>query len=458
MSVSTPRRRWAAVLVTAVVAASALLSVSSIGVAPAQAAAAKPVVTKVAPAKGTATAAHSITITGKKFTKKKLVVTVDGKRMTNVRLVSSKKLIVKIPARSLKATKKVSVVVKNGSRTSKVTSKSKYTYVVKAATTTTATTTTTVTTPVQTTVESPTQTAPTTTSPTTIETPPVTDPVLDPYSLYVDPASTAAVAATSDSRLAPLASTAQAKWITAGSGVAGVGAELSGYLGGSAAAGKRATLVAYGIPARDCGSYSAGGLQSAAEYRAWIDNFATAISGYQPIVIVEPDALAQYGTCSDQGDRIALLKYAAATLDGAGAQVYLDAGHSNWISAWQMANLLKTAGVADVRGFSTNVSNFRTTTQEIAYAADIRAALVTLGVSDAHYVIDTSRNGVNPSGSSFCNPSWARIGQAPQLFTSGDLDGYLWIKHPGESDGDCGGGAPGAGTFSSSLALALLGT
>lgn len=453
MFTAVPRsRRWAVALVTVAIAASVI-----VGVSPAEAAAAKPVVTKIAPAQASATAAHKITITGKRFSKKKLVVKVGGVRMTNVKFVNSKKLVVKIPARSLKASKTVSVVVTSDSRSSASTSKSKYTYVVKKAV---------VTPPVVTSTVSQTPTADTgsPTSPNSNETAPVTEtpatpanPVLDPTSLYVDPSSTAVAAAAGDSRLSRLASTAQAKWITAYSGVNGVGAELSGYLAGSAAAGKRASLVAYGIPARDCGSYSAGGLSSAAEYRAWIDNFATAITGYQPIVIVEPDALAMFGECSDQGDRIAMLTYAATTLAAASAQVYIDAGHSNWKDPASMARLLVQAGVGSVRGFSTNVANFRTTAQETQYASAVEAALRNLGVNTAHYVIDTARNGAsNPVSGDVCNPGWARVGQDPQLTMSGDLDGYLWIKHPGESDGTCNN-APAAGQFSSTLALSLLG-
>jgi endoglucanase len=447
-------RRWAVALVTAAVAASVIVGVSP--GEPVEAAAAKPVVTKIAPAKASSTAAHKITITGKRFSKKKLVVKIGGKRMTKVTFVNSKKLIVKVPAKALTASKTVSVVVTSGSRSSTTTSKSSYTYVVKKTVVNAPVVTTpTVSTPVQQspTADSGSQTS--TTSPTN-ETAPVTvTPTLDLTSLYVDPSSTAA--ASGDSRLSKLATTAQAKWITAYSGVNGVGAELSGYLTGSAAAGKRATLVAYGIPARDCGSYSSGGLSSAAEYHAWIDNFAAAITGYQPIVIVEPDALAMFGECSDQGDRIALLNYAATTLAATGAQVYIDAGHSNWKNPQTMARLLVQAGIGSVRGFSTNVANFRTTAQETEYATAVEAALRTLGVTNAHYVIDTARNGAgNPVSGDVCNPGWARIGQDPQLTASGDLDGYLWIKHPGESDGDCNG-APTAGAFSTALALSLLG-
>jgi len=71
----------------------------------------------------------------------------------------------------------------------------------------------------------------------------------------------------------------------------------------------------------------------------------------------------------------------------------------------------------------------------------------------AHYVIDTSRNGAGPwappaypDAQDWCNPPGRDIGLAPTLDT-GDalLDAYLWIKIPGESDGECTRGLGPAG-------------
>ena len=84
-------------------------------------------------------------------------------------------------------------------------------------------------------------------------------------------------------------------------------------------------IVAYNIPGRDCGQYSAGGAGSASKYRAWIDHFARGIANRRAVVILEPDALA--GGCTRTRDikgavgRLRRLKRTA---------VYLDAGHSHW--------------------------------------------------------------------------------------------------------------------------------
>ena len=81
-----------------------------------------------------------------------------------------------------------------------------------------------------------------------------------------------------------------------------------------------------------------------------------------------------------------------------------------------------------------------------------------LGVSK-NFVIDTSRNGNGPAPSNeWCNPSGRALGQRPAYppdeSTIEGLDGYLWVKVPGESDGPCNGG-PGAGGWWREKALEL---
>jgi endoglucanase len=73
--------------------------------------------------------------------------------------------------------------------------------------------------------------------------------------------------------------------------------------------------------------------------------------------------------------------------------------------------------------------------------------------STTHYVIDTSRNGVGPwsppaypDPQDWCNPPGRRTGLEPRLDTGVALvDAYLWVKIPGESDGECTRGLGPAG-------------
>src|SRR5919198_6320520 len=69
-----------------------------------------------------------------------------------------------------------------------------------------------------------------------------------------------------------------------------------------AAAGKLPVLVAYDIPARDCGSYSSGGATSASGYKRWIRRFAAGIGRRHAVVILEPDALPEL-ECLSAGAR-----------------------------------------------------------------------------------------------------------------------------------------------------------
>ena len=102
-------------------------------------------------------------------------------------------------------------------------------------------------------------------------------------------------------------------------------------------------LVAYNIPDRDCNGESQGGAGSEGEYQGWIDGMASSLAGKQAAVILEPDALAL--SCGESTER--LIAYAVDSLrQNPGVAVYVDGGHSNWVSAGEMSNRLRAAGVA----------------------------------------------------------------------------------------------------------------
>lgn len=210
---------------------------------------------------------------------------------------------------------------------------------------------------------------------------------------------------------------------------------------------KTPMLTVYGIPGRDCGgASSAGSLQTAAQYRAWIRRIGKGLAKQKAMVVLEPDALPFFGSdapCDGKpADWLGMLRFASKTLSASGAWVYLDAGHSNWTPYDNRPGLLKKAGIRYDRGFSTNVSNFRRTTDEKAYAATMLRGLRRLGVHGKHFVVDTSRNGATPADDQVLNPYWARVGKRPRLVFQGAFDGTLWVKHPGESDGEVNGGPP----------------
>ena len=294
--------------------------------------------------------------------------------------------------------------------------------------------------------------------------------------------------------------TPQAVWFTSGT-PHGVQQDVKSTVQRAAGKGTVPVLVAYNVPGRDCAQYSAGGAATGDAYKAWIDGFAAGIGDHQVVVILEPDGLALLPTdCGqpDTYDRVALINYAAhALLRDPNALVYLDAGHSAWHSVGDMASRLVAGGVQDVQGFFLNVSNYRATDHETKFGTWISECIAfannpeeggwrlghydycasqyypanpddfsTWHLSDewyaanlghavpmVHFVIDTSRNsqgpwvpGAHPAGDAqdWCNPPDRGLGYRPTANTAVPLlDAYLWVKIPGESDGQCYRWTPG---------------
>jgi endoglucanase len=179
------------------------------------------------------------------------------------------------------------------------------------------------------------------------------------------------------------------------------------------------------------------------------------------------------------------------------ARVYLDGTGSSWLVPGEIASRLIRADVDKVAGFFLNVSNFESDARVVPYARWVSdcIALVTQGGLDPracpsqfsaepfekpsnrrridseydrlfaarglksapatqkHALIDTSRNGLGswkpPAGryrdaEVWCNPPGRGLGRRPTLVTrEAYVDGFLWIKVPGESDGECLRGTAG---------------
>ncbi|MGP3966316.1 glycoside hydrolase family 6 protein [Streptomyces sp. 6N223] len=284
---------------------------------------------------------------------------------------------------------------------------------------------------------------------------------------YVDPNSNPAawVAANAgDGRAGPIreqiAGRPLARWF--GDWDLDIGTNVAAYVDAAALADRLPVLVAYNIPGRDCGSHSGGGAEDAAAYRAWIDAFAAGIGQRPALVILEPDALAQLDACLDdagQRTRLDLLRYATDRLaaQAPSTWTYHDAGNAGWIAADVMAQRLASAGLAHAHGFSVNVSNYKTTQDSASYAQSLNAQLSARHGYTRPFVVDTSRNGSGPLGGEWCNPSGRMLGAPPQEGGASGAELLLWIKVPGDSDGECGM-APDvpAGQFSPDIAMRLI--
>lgn len=208
-------------------------------------------------------------------------------------------------------------------------------------------------------------------------------------------------------------------------------------------------------------------------------------------------------------DRFGMLNYAVSRLkQNPKTSVYLDGTHSAWLGAGDAADRLHQAGVSNADGFFLNVSNYQPQDGLEKYGAWISKCLwfgdsasgswgvgrfewcagqytegvdptdiTTWGVADQWYtdnvesqtwvpypgdaglksfIIDTSRNGQGPwtpaeaypDNQDWCNPPERGVGLLPTTRTQSELiDAYLWVKVPGESDGECTRGlGPGGST------------
>ncbi|MEU0488874.1 glycoside hydrolase family 6 protein [Nocardiopsis sp. NPDC006139] len=290
------------------------------------------------------------------------------------------------------------------------------------------------------------------------------DPVSMTSGFYVDPASTPgawAAANPHDGRAAAItssiASVPMARWFGSWSG--SIGPATGSYVGRADQQDKLPVLVAYNMYGRDaCGGHSSGGAASPAEYATWIGAFAGGVGHRPAVVILEPDSLGDYDCMSPDeiAERRGMLSNALTQFrnQAPNTWVYMDAGNPGWLDAATVAERLHQAGLSGARGFSLNVSNYFTTAENTAYAQRINQVLSSRYGYTKPFVVDTSRNG-NGSNGEWCNPAGRRLGTPTRL--GGGAEMLLWIKTPGESDGDCGvGQGSRAGDFLPEVAYRMI--
>src|SRR6476646_10420234 len=115
--------------------------------------------------------------------------------------------------------------------------------------------------------------------------------------LYVDPASAAKRQADAWRKTRPadaalmdkIAAQPVAQWL--GGWNVDIGRDVSDAISRITGAKALPVFVAYNIPGRDCGQYSAGGANGSDAYKKWIRAFANGLGNRRAVVILEPDAL-----------------------------------------------------------------------------------------------------------------------------------------------------------------------
>jgi hypothetical protein len=178
-------------------------------------------------------------------------------------------------------------------------------------------------------------------------------------------------------------------------------------------------LVEYAIPLRDLGQSSEGGFASDDDYlednrqnAALIAQFVNA-TGIRPILYLEPDSIplaVQYRRDSRNSaesqriyaDRIRMIRALIVLYKNTGANVYLEAGHSGWFDygdedIQRIADALNEAGIANVTGLATNVSNRQPVVgfqpNQHTEAHYVQRLLPLLNNRHLDVRVDTSRNG-----------------------------------------------------------------
>ncbi|KAG7384643.1 hypothetical protein PHYBOEH_009359 [Phytophthora boehmeriae] len=216
----------------------------------------------------------------------------------------------------------------------------------------------------------------------------------------------------------------------------------------------RLSIVVYGIPNKDCDAgYSSGGsVKSTSDYQAFLKELTEAVGSRKVLYVVEPDAvglLAKDGSCGSSAGYLDNLKVAVEALSAnVNAELYIDVGYwmlADSTSASKVAPIMKELGsCGKVKGVTINTSNYRSNEECANYCTTFQTAM---GSSDMSCIVDTSRNYNGLPTSDWCNVATAGIGKPPTSETGiSNLDYFMWIKPPGESDGECSSG-PAAGTF-----------
>ncbi|KAG2858492.1 hypothetical protein PC116_g14980 [Phytophthora cactorum] len=217
----------------------------------------------------------------------------------------------------------------------------------------------------------------------------------------------------------------------------------------------RLSIVVYGIPNKDCdaGLSSGGSVKSTDDYKAFLKQLTDAVGDRKVLYVVEPDAvglLAKENSCGSSAGYFDNLKVAVEALSAnANAELYVDVGYwmlADSTNAGKIAPIMQELGSCGrVKGVTINTSNYRSNDECAAYCTNFQNAM---GKSDMSCVVDTSRNFKGSPTSDWCNVPTAGIGKPPSSETGfSNIDYFMWIKPPGESDGECATGGTSAGSF-----------
>lgn len=205
--------------------------------------------------------------------------------------------------------------------------------------------------------------------------------------------------------LARIAETPRAMWFGNWIGVRSIGAKVRAYIADSQRGNKNALVqmaIFRVVPWEHaaCGRNPSG--REAADYRAWIDNFATAVGRTHTAIVLQPDG--PFALCSPGGPAGAdsptkLIAYAAQRLSALpNTSVYIEIGASDWPAAGQggvasVMRFLVPMGIRHARGVALNGTHYTDTGDDIVRGAAVVRALEAIGVTGKKVVINTANQG-----------------------------------------------------------------
>lgn len=204
-----------------------------------------------------------------------------------------------------------------------------------------------------------------------------------------------------------------------------------------------------------------------ASYKRYLRSTAEAIGNAKMAVVLQPDG--PFARCAPGGSKVPsrLIGWAGKLLsDLPRTSVYIEMGSADWFRGdiRDAVRLLVDAGVKNTRGFALDVTHYDKTSLQISFGARIVEALNKRGITDKHFVIDTSDNGRGFSGKQFhavypddlpvphakmcrtptqklcvalgippttdvANPRWGLPVKLARLAAK-HVDAYLWVNRP----------------------------
>jgi hypothetical protein len=198
-------------------------------------------------------------------------------------------------------------------------------------------------------------------------------------------------------------------------------------------------VVLYALPNKDCaaGFSSGGSVKTDNDYKKFVEDLNNAVNNKPIIYVIEPDAigLSLDNDCGINNNYLPDIKIAIDILaSNINANIYIE------ISWWkliyddrqiqQILDILKQIDPnKKIKGITTNVSNYRKTTEIITACEKIK---------DYKCMIDSSRNWNGPtSDNQWCNSISGGIGDLPD--TSDPNIWKIWVKPAIDLDGPCTG-------------------